>query len=315
MQLKPGITYLSQYKKDFYMKKQVLSAIAFLIVFCFLIELRAEPIPEDVNQCIAYIVKPENSEAKPIGTAFFIGYNYPEQANKYYIFLVTAKHVLFDDTGIQHPRLLVRMNDKFTGHARDYDIINPRNWFFHENTTAVDIAVQPVLPKDAKFLYIASKDFITEQVLTNRKIGIGDEVFYSGLLSYHSGQDKIAPVVRFGKLALITNEITVDGKFYNFIDAGNIPGHSGAPVFLWASPARESNALVAGSRIFGLYGVVSGVIEYSKELKLVMPKQTGQSMIPVDARSGGITAIVPVKYLVEILEGSRTKTAIGLIKK
>lgn len=293
------------------MKKLILSFVL-LVLFMPVYTVKSEPIPEDVNKCVAYIVKPENGDNQPIGTGFFIGFNYPEQADKYFVFLVTAKHVIYDEKGVLHPHLLVRMNSKLDGHLKDYDIVKNNNWFFHKDSNAVDIAVQPLLPKDAQFLFILSKDFVTEKTIEDNKIGIGDDVFYSGMLSYHSGREKVTPVVRFGRIALVTDEPTIDGRYYNFIDAGNIPGHSGSPVFLWASPSRRANALVAGSRIFGLYGVVSGVIEYTKELQVVLPKQTKINAIPVDSRNGGITAIIPVKYLNEILESDQVKKRLGL---
>ena len=50
-------------------------------------------------------------------------------------------------------------------------------------------------------------------------------------------------------------------------------------------------------------------------LKATIPKITASKMIPIDARSGGITAIVPVKYLIDILESSALKRAIGITIK
>ena len=294
------------------MNIRILQTYALLIFLLSTVMLHAEPIPISVNKSVAFIVKPEGNENIPIGTGFFVGYKYPEKNDVHYIFFVTAKHVLYDKQGNQHSHLLLRMNDKATGLAKDFDIINPNAWFFHENTTAIDVAVQPLKPRDADFLYVSSEYFVTKDLLVRSKISIGDEVFYSGLLSYHMGRERITPIVRFGKLSLLTDEKTLDGNFYHFIDSGNIPGHSGSPVFLWATPTREAGTVVAGSRVFGLYGVVSGVIEYDKELKATVPRQTYHQAIARDVRSGGITAIVPVKYLTEILESSQIKTAIGL---
>lgn len=279
----------------------------------------SEPIPNQVRKCVAYIVKPnKDADANtPVGTAFFVGYQYAEVPDKKYIFLVTARHVLYDDEGKRHKKLLIRLNNKSTGRAKDFDILKKNAWFEHQKEPkAVDIVVQPLLPREADFLYISSSDFVTEKLLTNRKIGIGDELFYTGLLSYHSGRDKIAPIVRFGRLALVSSEKTVDQKYYHFIDAGNIPGHSGSPLFLWATATRVPGQIVAGSRIFGLYGVVSGVLEYQKSLRAVAPRKTsGKQLILLDARSGGVTAVVPVKFLIEILEGSHIRNAIGIIKQ
>lgn len=294
------------------MNIRILQICAFLFILGFTVILKAEPIPTNVNKCIAFILKSETNENQPIGTGFFVSYKYPERNDVHYTFLVTAKHVLFDDEGNRHSRLLLRMNDKATGIAKDFDIINPNAWFFHKNVAAVDIAVQPLFPKDADILYVSSKHFVTNDLLEKNKIDIGDDVFYSGLLSYHIGKEKISPIVRFGKLALITDEKTIDGKFYNFIDSGNIPGHSGAPVFLWATPSRSADQFVLVSRIFGLYGIVVGVLEYNKKLEAKIPRKTYHQKIPIDQRSGGITAIVPIKFLSEILESSQIKNAIGL---
>ncbi|OHB77747.1 MAG: hypothetical protein A2Z25_19160 [Planctomycetes bacterium RBG_16_55_9] len=288
----------------------------FLFAIIMSVVAFAEPIPQNVNKCVAYLVKPEPDHNTPIGTGFFIGYQYSNESDKTFVFLVTARHVLFDDKGKSHSHLLVRMNEKTTAQAKDFDILNSNRWFFHKDEKSVDIAVQPLLPKDSDFLIVPSKDFVTNDLVIAKQIGIGDEVFYSGLLSYHSGREKIAPIVRFGRLALVTDEKTIDGKYYHFIDAGNIPGHSGSPVFLWATPTRSSSGIVVGSRIFGLYGIVSGALEYNKQLKVTMPKPTTkkptQMPIPIDARSGGITAVVPVKYLVEILESSSLFNFIGI---
>jgi hypothetical protein len=294
--------------------KQALSVIC--IIFTSLavhVGAMAEPIPENVIKCVAYIVKPDIKENIPIGTGFFVAHRYQEQTDKVYVFLVTARHVLFDDKGQPHPHLLVRMNEKVTGRLKDFNILNSNRWFFHKDAKEVDIAAYPLLPRDAEFLVILSDNFVTKDLLTNNKIGIGDDVFYTGLLSYQSGRERIVPIVRFGRLALVTDKQSIDGGYYHFIDSGNIPGHSGSPLFLWATPTRQSGALVAGDRIFGLYGIVSGTLEYTRELQFVLPKQTQLVPIPVDARSGGVTAVVPVKYLVEILESSQLKKALGIV--
>lgn len=297
-------------------RKQFL-AVIFAIFFSSIVHVAAvaEPIPENVIKCVAYIVKSGTKENVPIGTGFFVAHKYQEQSDKAYLFLVTARHVLFNDKGHPHTRLLLRMNERATGRLKDFDILNSNLWFFHKDAKAVDIAVHPLFPRDADFIFVPPNVFVTNELLASNKIGIGDDVFYTGLLSYHSGREKIAPIVRFGRLALITDERTIDDKYYHFIDSGNIPGHSGSPLFLWATPTRQSGGIVAGPRIFGLYGIVSATLEYNQELQFVLPKQTQIVPIPVDARSGGVTAIVPVKYLVEILESSQLKKSLGIVKE
>jgi hypothetical protein len=294
--------------------KQFLSVICLIFVSLTIhFVAMAEPIQENLVKCVAYIVKPGTKENKPIGTGFFVGHRYQKDNDKFYVFLVTARHVLFDEKKQPYSHLLIRMNEIKTGRLKDFDILQTNRWFFHKNAEEVDIAVYPLLPRDADFIFVPSDFFVTKDLLTKNKIGIGDDVFYTGLLSYYSGREKIEPIVRFGRLALITDELSIDDKYYHYIDSGNIPGHSGSPLFLWATATREPSGIVAGARIFGLYGIVSATLEYNKELQFVLPKQTQTIPIPVDARSGGITAIVPVKYLAEILEDPLLKKALGIV--
>ena len=287
-------------------------------LFLFSSAALSETIPDQVGKCVAYIVKPGETESrnKPVGTGFFVGYEYPEAEGRNYVFLVTAKHVLLDDDGRLHQKLMVRLNEKESGNARDFDLLRMDAWFTHEKEQrAVDIAVYPLLPREAEILYISRQHFITDEVISKRKIGTGDDVFYTGLLSYQGGLHHITPIVRFGKIALATTEKTVDGKYYHFIDTGNIPGHSGSPVFLWAAATTKSGRRNSGNRIFGLYGIVSGVLEYDQELKATVSKNTTKRAIPIDARSRGTTAIVPVKYLIDILECLAMKRTIGITVK
>lgn len=291
----------------------------FLVIFIGLAMVSyAEPIPEDVLKCIAYLTTPiiDNTNGikvfnKPIGTGFIIGYSYPWDNNYKYMFLVTAKHVLFHDNGARIDKILLRMNDKVTNKIEDYEIISNNMWYFHPDK-AVDLAIQPLIPIRANFLVFPSNEFVTENMIGKHKIGLGDDVFYAGMLPYYSGIDRIIPIARFGRIALVTEEKTADGNYYYFIDAGNMPGHSGAPVFLWATPSRSSSQLVAGGRIFGLYGIVSGLIEWGKPLKFILPKSTAVPPVPIDYRPGGVTAIVPVRYLNELLND---KNVISNIKK
>jgi hypothetical protein len=97
---------------------------------------------------------------------------------------------------------------------------------------------------------------------------------------------------------------TVGGLRLHFIDAQNMNGHSGSPVFVWPSAFREGT-LHIGPRRFLLYGVVSNVLEYSKKQVVV----TGELGTPLDYRSGGVTGVVPIRYLGEILDSKKARVA------
>ena len=294
--------------------------VSSLIVLILLVwpssPLWSEPIPDKTLQCIGYLTMPNPQSTKDnplanvlVGTAFAVGYEYKERSDIAYLFLVTARHVLFDDKGQRHSKLYLRMNHKETSKAFDFGPLKNNRWVLSSDP-AVDLAIYIGIPKQASYLRVPNSLFVTDRDVNQNSIGIGDEVFFVGLLPYHAGQEKITPIVRFGRLALLTEEQTTDGKYYHFIDADNLPGHSGAPLFLWATPTRTAGQLAAGPRIMKLWGVVSGMVEYPKPLKAVNLRPTTRTLI--DYRSGGVTAVVPIKHLEKILQSHQVQKAVGI---
>jgi hypothetical protein len=294
--------------------------ISFLLVLVFLgwptSLLSSEPIPEQTLHCVGYLTTPNPRSTKdnPLpnalaGTAFVVGYEYKEKPSTAYLFLVTARHVLFDAKGQRLSKLYLRMNHKETGKALDFGPLRDNRWVLASDP-AIDLAIYLGLPKQASYLRVPNSLFVSDQDVTENSIGIGDEVFFVGLLPYHAGQEKITPIVRFGRLALLTEEKTTNGQYYHFIDADNLPGHSGAPLFLWATPTRTSGHFVIASRIMKLWGVVSGVIEYPKPLKALNVRPTAR--ISIDYRSGGVTAVVPIKHLEKILQSDQVRKAVSI---
>jgi hypothetical protein len=250
-------------------------------------------------------------EQRPIGTAFAAMYE--QSGSAAMLFLATAKHVVFDDRGVQRRPLWVQ----FMGKENERPELFPLSsgWLTHEDK-GVDLAIQPGLPANAHARRVQSSIWLTDDDVKTNGIAVGDEVFYTGLLPQHPGEKRLMPITRFGKLALVTEERSYlkltdtesSGLLLHFIDASNAMGHSGSPVFLWAIATRSGRQMVLGDRIFRLYGVVSNVLEYSDQLKGVPTR----SMIPLDYRSSGVTGVVPVRYLREIMEYPKTKAAFAV---
>jgi len=190
------------------MKQLLLILSLFLLIIPNIIS--AEPIPEQVLDTVVYITLPKSYnqvkkvyEYIPIGTAFFVSHKYDKYPTRNYAFLVTAKHVLFEKNKTDPRIVLLRMNDLSKGQAKHYDCLDQTKWFFHPDDKSVDLAVQNLFPKDAYFKSIPSSMFMTNDQLIKNRIGIGDEVFYMGLLPHHAGTKRILPITRFGRLALM----------------------------------------------------------------------------------------------------------------
>ncbi len=55
-------------------------------------------------------------------------------------------------------------------------------------------------------MFIPDSLIATSEILKRYKISEGDEVFFSGLFTSHPGQKKNQPIVRFGRVALMSDE-------------------------------------------------------------------------------------------------------------
>src|SRR5262249_29702004 len=111
-----------------------------------------------------------------------------------------------------------------------------KNVFFHQDPT-VDLAVITLLPNKDKydFKFLGSELLTTREDFASLNITEGAEVFFTGLFIPYMGENRIYPVFRFGKIALLPDEsVMVNGekKEVYLIEAGAYAGNSGAPVFV-----------------------------------------------------------------------------------
>lgn len=292
-----------------------------LVANAFAASSRAEPVNPQARECVGYLLTIKTKridqgivlEATYIATAFAASYTYEEGPTVQ--FLVTARHAVIDPQG-NAQSLLVQFPHSEPG-SISLTPLSPRAWLFHAVPDEIDIAVYPGLPDHANYRRVQSDFWVTDDLLAEKGIREGDEAFYTALMPHYPGRaiqnplgasvvenlvDELSPVTRFAHLALVRDSILYEGKRLVFLDADNMRGHSGSPVFLWATAARTSSEVVAGPRIFGLYGVVSNVLEWARKLRFVEVGKT-----PADYRSGGVTGVVPVRYLREILEGEQAR--------
>lgn len=143
---------------------------------------------------------------------------------------------------------------------------------------------------------------ITTQVqYKEMKIAEGSDVFFTDLFTGHVGLQRNYPIVRFGRVALVTDEkIEWDGtpnELY-LIEAASYGGNSGSPVFFYLGSDREPGTLVVGSPILRLAGIMQGTFLDHQPIRVVETKK-----MPISVSSMGIAAVVPAYKLHEILFG------------
>lgn len=278
----------------------------------------AVTIPDEVKKVVTFVfVRDAQGNLVPNGTGFFVGVkneNKPERMNGY---LVTARHVLQDGAGRWYPTVWLRLN-KLKGDAEtvrlDLDVQGENRVFTHPDNQTVDIAVIPAMPKEDLFDFkvIPAEMIAGRESFGELHISEGSDVFFTGLFLPHFGEHKNYPIVRFGRVALISGERIVWKErdkpptrleLY-LIETQSFGGNSGSPVFFYLGTDRIPGALVVGAPLLKLAGIMKGSFDEGRMLELL---QNTQVMTPLSRQNVGIAAVVPSYFLHDILFSQRLK--------
>lgn len=178
--------------------------------------LLAAPIPPEIKSAAAFVYVPDaKGQLQPIGTGFFVSKPAGKDPNSVYIHFVTAKHVLqkTDKAGNKCWRssFTLRLNKKDGGYAEAPLLITAsgkKQTVFTHTDPNVDLAAVPILPntKTIDFKTVPASWLTTKQDFQDLNISEGHEVFFTGLFSAYHGYKKNHPIVRFGRVALVTDE-------------------------------------------------------------------------------------------------------------
>jgi hypothetical protein len=254
-------------------------------------------IPDELKQCVAFLHVFEGSKYKPIGTGFFL---HITEGDLVFCYLVTCKHVVKPYLD-NNQEIYMRLNSVVqldVGYLRVSS-----GWVFHDDE-AIDLAVA-LVPTDKPTTVGLTAMSAQHVILTKEGLGLsesgqiseGDDVFFIGLFAQYTGYQRNFPVVRFGKIALVTDEL-VHGEYglshYHFVECQAYPGHSGSPLFVIFD--------IAGSKIVYLLGVVAAFYPHMQQ---VFVEPQGQEQELYLYTHYGISTVVPVEYVSMILYGEK----------
>jgi len=269
-------------------------------------------IPADIKKVVTFLFADEQPP-RPIGTGFWVGVPAKDGADRIFCYIVTAKHVV-DATDHVLARLNLAQADQPSGFAKISLGTGNTQPILHSNP-AVDIAVIPfVPPQDAgvDFKVIQKDMFALKDYRQSQSVSEGDEVFFIGLMPQIYGKLKNTPVVRYGRIALVTDEpfVTNGGEAaYFYVEANSYPGNSGSPVFLRFGPIRQAGQITIGADRIRLLGIMHGYLSQGRLLEEVdMP--TGNKTLAF-LENINIAMVCPVDYLAEILESPEAKKRRG----
>src|SRR3989344_7101912 len=223
---------------------------------------------QEIKKSVSFIFIPEGTDKfKPNGTGFLVGVKHADTENVFSVYFVTAKHVLKDKDGNYLPEIVLRLNKK-EGDSQLIKFALKDIEIFEHTDKDVDIALFNCLPDQSvyDFKFIPDNLIASKEVITTNEIVEGDEVFFVGLFTSHIGQKKNQPIIRFGKVALISDEKIEwkekdkPAKFMDLLmlECQSFGGNSGSPVFYQLNPLRKPGQISIGGPIVFLAGIMAG---------------------------------------------------------
>lgn len=287
--------------------------------------------PQDHKECLGFIVSKKIVDKREIenyeGTAFFISIPAGKPGSRWF-YLVTAKHVLFDEDGKRISNLWLRLNTLVGGRE---DILLNGTWVFNDNDD-IDVAVMSIVPPDRN--HFAWKHcqysplgtdrgedrdnvFADETAIEEWGIGLGDELRVVGLFSKRTGNKRNIPIVRSGIISAMPEEPieaeitkykkTVKVKFNAYLaELRSIGGLSGSPVFVaveyFRQPRKEGEArpLILGVayRLF-LLGMIRGHWHYEKQTSFIT--SAANKVKDVEQVNMGMALVTPIQDVLDVL--------------
>ncbi len=171
------------------------------------------------------------------GTGFLANVDWKSFPRSGHIYAVTNSHIIQDGFSV------IRVNRKDGGiEIWEYDEVD-----WEPDPSGSDLSVLRVEPTDEHawscipvHLPKGKEElcFLTDDIILDYSIGIGDEVFSPGRLIDVSGKQRNRPVVQFGCISMMPPE-KILGQESLLVELRSRTGFSGSPIFVFLPPTAE----------------------------------------------------------------------------
>ncbi len=158
-------------------------------------------VPDELRECVCFIRAQWPSGTSSLGTAFFVGVPLGVEG-RWFHYAVTARHCIVDLKAAE--AAVLEINQRCG--ARVAVSTRVSDWLLHETA---DVAVLPLGEIDPAFevtAWDADKSVANDDIVREKNIGAGDDVFITGLLVYHPGVTRNLPIVRLGSIAAMPED-------------------------------------------------------------------------------------------------------------
>ncbi len=203
-------------------------------------------VPDEVRDCVVFIGVQETGDDGQLvirwgGTGFFVSVPSIGSPPVKYIYLVTAMHVVY---AVQSRGFIIRANKQDGGAENIHVPPNAATWWYHPSDANADVALVAFGLPNEQFLYrsVPTSMFMTEEIVRQGTLGLGDEVYLSGLFRNLTGTKRNLPIVRIGNVAMMPDErVPTEWGPMNayLIEARSLGGLSGSPVFIHSFASEQ----------------------------------------------------------------------------
>jgi hypothetical protein len=263
-------------------------------------------IPQVILKSVAFIGEVTHEDSSGLSgdlcaTGFFVAVPFvsPELSHSSrFFYFVTAAHVAkhLSDRPIYF--LVNKRGGGVTGISKVLD----SDWWVHPTDRTADLGIVHVgRQEEADILAVAVDDFVTKDDIDNERVGIGDEVFVTGLFTEAPGVSRNMPLVRHGNIAMIPeDQIQTELGYADvyLVEARSIGGLSGSPVFVRPTVNVELGDQTAyGVGSTKLLGLMHGHWD-------IREAQMNNPTVIQNRRSGvnlGIGIVVPAAKILETI--------------
>lgn len=257
-------------------------------------------IPDEIRDCVGFLgTRGHDNVMRYRGTAFFVSVQCEDRSLDFRPhYLVTAKHCL---ERAQWP-LFIRLNTK-DGRSVCEELKPQDDWYRSDN--GADVAVLRFNPSaSAAYRALPREMLITPQMIQQYHVGIGDELFATGLFTYHHGEQRNLPVLRSGMIAAMPEEPLQDqdtGEKYQayLAEMRSVGGLSGSPIFIALPDDNTATEQTYGrDKIlrFYLLGMIHGHWDVrSRSAAVDFDQETDQMNV-------GMAIVTPIEELSFILD-------------
>lgn len=170
-------------------------------------------------------------------------------------------------------------------------------WFFPDDAS-LDLAVTQFAadPSEWDYQKIPVSNFVSQEMVDQRKVVEGDPVLFAGLFVQYEGASKIEPIVRTGSIAMLPSDV-IDttlkkpGRIY-LTEAHVFGGNSGSPMFVDINKFTNTFGYD-----YHLLGVVAGEVPETNDLAFQV-STTYKLKIPANS---DISVVVPATEVMKFL--------------